>query len=456
MGTLQTVLAFVVTLGILVSIHEYGHFWMARRCGVKVLRFSVGFGKPLWRWTDKLGTEFVVAAIPLGGYVKMLDEREAPVPEEQRHESFNDKPVLSRIGIVAAGPLANFFLALIALWLMYMLGIKTVVPQVGRVIADSPAAVAGLRPGDEVVSIDGEATSGWQQVNMELISAIGESRNIAVQVRSGEPGRLPVGAVTEKQLQVRDWLVGDDMPDPVKALGIEPFSPVIPARIGELASGGAAEQAGLESGDLILSANGVEVADWMAWVQMIRENAGNSLQVELERAGRRMSLELVPGSREHQGRQIGYIGAGVQSVSWPEDLLRNLQYNPLSAMAHAADTTWSLTSMTFESLWKMVAGLVSVKNLSGPITIAKVAGASLQSGLENFLYFLAMLSVSLGVLNLLPIPVLDGGHLLYYLVELVRGKPLSEKIQMVGLKIGVTLVVGVMMLALYNDLSRLF
>ncbi|AMO56149.1 zinc metallopeptidase RseP [Endozoicomonas montiporae] len=458
-GSLQTLAAFVITLGILVSIHEFGHFWVARKCGVKVLRFSVGFGKPLWTWTDRLGTEYVVALIPLGGYVKMLDEREGPVAESERHESFNSKPVLSRIAIVAAGPIANFILAVFALWLMYMAGIRTIVPQVGSVLPDSPAAVAGIIPGDEIVSIDGEETPGWQQVNLELLSSIGDTRNLSVATRAGVPGELSSAAVRNKTVAISDWLVddsGDGIADPVRALGIEPYTPLIPAVLGELSPDGAARAAGLQAGDRILTSNGQPVKDWLSWVQVIRANAGKTIQVELEREGRRLNLALTPGTRELNGEPSGYIGAGVQQVGWPDDMVRKLQFNPVAALPKALDSTWTLTSMTVESLWKMVAGLVSVKNLSGPITIAKVAGASLQSGLENFLYFLSMLSVSLGVLNLLPIPVLDGGHLLFYLIELVRGKPVSERVQVLGLKIGVTFVVGIMMLALYNDLSRLF
>ncbi|WP_062264750.1 sigma E protease regulator RseP [Endozoicomonas arenosclerae] len=455
-GTLQTFLAFVITLGILVSIHEFGHFWVARRCGVKVLRFSVGFGKPLWKRTDRHGTEYVVAAIPLGGYVKMLDEREGPVPEAEKDQAFNSKPVLSRIAIVAAGPIANFLLAIVALWLMYVLGVKTVLPQVEKVVPDSPAALAGIQPGDEIVRIGSTDTPGWQQVNMELLSFIGENRSIDVTVRSGIPGEKPEGSEVIKQVPLNDWLVGQEDLNPVKSLGVVPYSPQIPAVVGQVVAGGAAEQAGLVPGDKILKTNGEPVQDWLAWVNLIRSHPGKTLQVEVERNGSIQQLAITPGEKEVEGQRIGYIGAGVQSVSWPDDMIRTLQFNPLSAVPKAVETTSALTGMTLESLWKMVVGLVSVKNLSGPITIAKVAGASLQSGLENFLYFLSMLSVSLGVLNLLPIPVLDGGHLLFYLVEWVRGKPLSEKAQLVGLKIGVTLVVSVMMLALYNDISRLF
>ena len=455
-GTLQTVLAFIVTLGILVSIHEFGHFWVARRCGVKVLRFSVGFGKSIWSRTDRQGTEYTIAAIPLGGYVKMLDEREAPVPEQEKHRSFNEQSVLSRIAIVTAGPVANFLLAIAALWLMYMIGISTQIPQVGGVLPNSPVAVAGMQPGDEIVAVDGVDTSGWQAVNMELLSSIGETRTLTLSVRSGEPGQVSAGNIRDYRVKVSDWLIGEEQPNPVRSLGIVPFTPVIPAVIGRLVDEGAADQAGLKAGDKIIRANDEPVEDWMHWVNIIRANPVQSIDVLFERDGAEKTIQLTPGSRELDGEVSGYIGAGVQQVSWPEEMVRDISFGPVDSLIKGAETTWSLSSMTVESLWKMVSGLISVKNLSGPITIAKVAGASLESGLENFLYFLAMLSVSLGVLNLLPIPALDGGHLLFYMVELVRGKPLSEKIQEMGLKIGVTLVVGVMILAMYNDLSRLF
>ncbi len=451
---LQTVIAFILTLGILVSIHEFGHFWVARRCGVKVLRFSIGFGKSIWKRTDKHGTEFSVALIPLGGYVKMLDEREGVVAPEQRHLSFNNKPVLSRIAIVAAGPLANFILAVAALWLMYMIGIRTAIPLIGEVLPESPAAIAGLQAGDEVLAVEGQETPGWQAVNMALLSPIGESRSLTVAVRPKE--MADSNAVIERQVQVKNWLVNDERPDPVRSLGIVPYTPEIPAIVGEVVESEAAWQAGIRTGDKIIEVDDQPVTDWMHWVDLIRAHPGESLDVSVLRNGQLLSIRLTPGIKSIEGRDFGYIGAGVQPVSWPEDLIRLIQFGPVTALFKGAEATWSLTTMTMESLWKMLVGLVSVKNLSGPITIAKVAGASMQSGFENFLYFLGMLSVSLGVLNLLPIPVLDGGHLLFYLVELVRGRPLSEKVQMLGLKIGVTLVVCVMILAVYNDLSRLF
>ena len=447
---MQTILAFVITLGILVSIHEFGHFWVARRCGVKVLRFSIGFGRILWRRTDRHGTEFAIAAIPLGGYVKMLDESEEPVPPGELDQAFNRKPVLSRFAIVAAGPLANFLLAILALALMYMVGVRVLVPQVGEVLVDSPAAVAGIRAGDEIVAIDGTATPGWQAVNMALLAPIGESRALAVAVRQGADG-----AVREREVMLNNWLSGQEQPDPLRSLGVVPYTLTIPAVLGQLTDDGAAARDGLRPGDRVVNVDGEPVSDWMHFVSLVQNSSARPMRLLIERDGGQQNLVLTPNSRTVEGVTAGFIGAGVQQVSWPDTMIRHLQLGPVEALAKGVSETWSLTTLTFESLWKMMVGLVSVKNLSGPITIAKVAGASLESGLESFLHLLAMLSVSLGVLNLLPIPVLDGGHLLFYLVEMVRGKPLSEKAQTFGLKIGMTLVIGVMLLAMYNDLSRL-
>ena len=447
---MQTILAFVITLGILVSIHEFGHFWVARRCGVKVLRFSIGFGRILWRRTDRHGTEFAIAAIPLGGYVKMLDESEEPVPPGELDQAFNRKPVLSRFAIVAAGPLANFLLAILALALMYMVGVRVLVPQVGEVLVDSPAAVAGIRPGDEIVAIDGTATPGWQAVNMALLAPIGESRALAVAVRQGADG-----AVREREVMLNNWLSGQEQPDPLGSLGVVPYTLTIPAVLGQLTDDGAAARDGLRPGDRVVNVDGEPVSDWMHFVSLVQNSSEQPMRLLIERDGVQQDLVLTPNSRTVEGVTTGFIGAGVQQVSWPDTMIRHLQLGPVDALVKGVTETWSLTTLTFESLWKMMVGLVSVKNLSGPITIAKVAGASLESGLESFLHLLAMLSVSLGVLNLLPIPVLDGGHLLFYLVEMVRGKPLSEKAQTFGLKIGMTLVIGVMLLAMYNDLSRL-
>ncbi|AQZ93283.1 sigma E protease regulator RseP [Halopseudomonas phragmitis] len=451
MDLLFTIVATIVALGLLVTIHEYGHFWVARRCGVKVLRFSVGFGSPLYRWYDRQGTEFVIAAIPLGGYVKMLDEREAPVDEAELERAFNRKDVKQRIAIVAAGPLANFLLAIVAFWIIAVVGITTLAPVLGPVQPGSVAARAGLSEGLEILEVDGRTTRSWHEVNLQLIRRLGETGQMQVTARSLEGGEPQTYT-----LELRDWLRGADQPDPIAALGLTSWQPVVAPRIGQLNADGAAAAAGLQEGDLIVEVNGEPVDDWVRQVvPAIQNSAGQTLNLGVERNGRFLSVELVPAVREQGERQVGFIGAGVEAFDWPEHMIRSIDYNPLVAIPVAVGKTWDMTVLTLESLKKMLTGLVSAKNLSGPITIAKVAGASAKSGLESFLTFIAYLSISLGVLNLLPIPVLDGGHLVYYTAEWIRGKPLSERIQAWGLQIGLTLIVGIMLFAIYNDISRL-
>jgi len=450
MEVFQTVVALIVTLGILVTFHEYGHYWVARRCGVKVLRFSVGFGKPLWGWKGKDGTEYVVAAIPLGGYVKFLDEREAPVPEDQLDQAFNRKPVLQRIAIVAAGPVANFLFAIAAYWVMFVWGVQAVAPVVGEVAQQSVAAHAGLRSNDEIVRVDGKQTPDWSAVHLQLLSHLGDTGEIRLSVQ-GQGG----GEVRDLRVPVERWLVGQTEPNPILELGIQPYRPTIPAVLQEVMPESPAQKAGLQSGDHILSANQQPIEDWLALVELIRDSAGVPLLLEVERGGRVLELTVTPGVRNEQGESVGFIGAGVQPQPLPDWLIRTIQYGPLESLTQAVDRTGEMIVMIIDSIKKMLFGQISVKNLSGPVTIAQAAGQSASYGVESFITFLAYLSISLGVLNLLPIPVLDGGHLLYYFVELVRGRPLSEQKQVLGLKIGLALLMAMMMLAFYNDLARL-
>ncbi|MES2817861.1 MAG: sigma E protease regulator RseP [Pseudomonadota bacterium] len=440
----------LIALGVLVTFHEYGHFWVARRCGVKVLRFSVGFGTPLLRWHDRQGTEFVVAAIPLGGYVKMLDEREGEVPADQRHQAFNGKPVGQRIAIVAAGPIANFILALVFFWVLAMLGSEQVRPVIGVVAPQSMAAEAGLAPGQEIVAVDGEPTSGWAAVNLQLIRRMGESGTVEVRVR--EPGSTAESAY---QLVLNEWLKGAEEPDPIDSLGIRPWRPVTAPVLAELDPQGPAQAAGLKLGDRLLALDGRALDDWQQLVDRVRALPGKAVVLQLERDGQRLDVPLTLGARGEDKARAGYLGAGVQGAAWPAEMLREVRFGPLEAVGEGLRRTWVMSALSLDSLKKMLLGELSVKNLSGPITIAKVAGASAESGLWNFLNFLAILSISLGVLNLLPIPVLDGGHLLFYLIEWARGRPLSERVQTWGVQIGISLIVGVMVLALVNDLGRL-
>lgn len=450
MSALYMIVGTLVALGVLVTFHEFGHFWVARRCGVKVLRFSVGFGMPLLRWHDKKGTEFVVAAIPLGGYVKMLDEREGEVPVDQLDQSFNRKSVRQRIAIVSAGPIANFLLAMIFFWVLAMLGSEQVRPVIGAVESGSIAAKAGLSPGQEIVAIDGEPTSGWGAVNLQLVRRLGESGSLQVLVRDqGSTADSPRELVLDK------WLKGAEEPDPIRSLGIRPWRPALPPVLAELDSKGPAQAAGLKTGDRLLALDGKALDDWQQVVDTVRMHPDTKILLRVERDGAQIDVPVTLAARGESKAPSGYLGAGVKAIDWPPEMIREVSYGPLAAIGEGARRTWTMSVLTLDSLKKMLFGELSVKNLSGPITIAKVAGASAQSGVADFLNFLAYLSISLGVLNLLPIPVLDGGHLLFYLIEWARGRPLSDRVQGWGIQIGISLVVGVMLLALVNDLGRL-
>jgi regulator of sigma E protease len=440
----------LLTFGLLVTFHEFGHFWMARRCGVKVLRFSVGFGKTLFSFYDKRGTEYVIALLPLGGYVKMVDEREGPVTDADLDMAFNRQSLAARTAIVAAGPIANFLMAIAAYWFIYISGVTGAVPLIGSVVEGSVAAQAGLEPGMEVVSVDGVDTPTWRAVNQRLLRRLGESGEMVFGVRYDNSD-----LVYESRAQLDRWLVGVEEPDLLGGLGLEPFSPPIPPRIEEVVADSPAAQAGLQADDLVVAVDGIAIADWGQWVEYVRARPGQVLELEIERDQGTMRIDLTPATVTANGESHGQVGVRVMVPAYPEHLTREFHYNPLSALGEAVNQTWTVTIFTLESIKKLVTGLISPKNLSGPITIAKVASASAQSGLASWLGVLALLSISLGVLNLLPIPVLDGGHLLFYLVEWVKGSPVSERVQMVGFQIGVSIVLGIMLLAIYNDISRL-
>lgn len=449
MQIVETVLALILTLGILVTLHEAGHFWVARRCGVKVLRFSVGFGKPLFSWYDRQGTEFAVAAIPLGGYVKMLDEREGPVPEELKDQSFNSKSPSKRIAIAAAGPIANFLFAIAAYWLLSVVGFTTVAPIVGEVSQGSVAERVGLTSGMEIHQVDGRRVTSWRDVNMRLLERTGEFGEVTIDVsQNGNRGTLR-GALG-------GWSLSEDTPNPLREFGVTPWRPDVPAVLGEISPGGRAEAGGLKSGDRVVAVDGKPVADWFELVAFIRDAPETPLELTVERGGRTEEIRVTPAERTaDDGSVTGFVGAGVSEVSWPDHVLRDVSYGPLAAIPNAVSETWGDTRLTLVAIKKMVTGLLSPTNLSGPITIARIAEASVSSGFEDFIRFLAYLSVSLGVLNLLPIPVLDGGHIVYYTIEAIRRKPLSEQAQAFGLRIGMAMILTLMVFALYNDLMRL-
>ena len=451
MDMLYTIAITLATLAVLVAVHEFGHFWVARRCGVKVLRFSIGFGTRLLRWTDRQGTEYSISAIPLGGYVKMLDEREGEVAPEELDRAFNRKPVGQRIAVVSAGPLANFLLAIVAYWGLFMAGETGYAPVIGEVEAGSIADVAGLEAGQEIVAVDGRETPTWQALSFRLLDRIGDTGTIEFAVRYPDSSM-----VYESEGTLDRWLAGEEQPDLLGGLGLAMYTPEVPPVVGQVVAGGAADRIGMQPGDLVLSADGVELPLWMDWVDYVRERPGQVIDLQYRRGDQLLSAQIVPEAIEDEsGATIGRVGVAVELPEMPPELLRRFDRGPLQALGASLERTGDLVVFTLSSIKKMLVGLISPKNLSGPITIAKVATASAKSGLEAYISFLALLSVSLGVLNLLPIPVLDGGHLLFYFAELLAGRPVPEKIQALGYQVGLFLVLGIMILALYNDFSRL-
>ncbi len=451
-GFLTSLLSFLVAIGILVAVHEFGHFWVARRLGVKVLRFSIGFGKPLWRWRKGPdATEYVISAIPLGGYVKMLDEREGKVAVEDLPRAFNRQPVGSRIAIVAAGPLANFIFAVFAYWLVFVLGVEGLKPVVDEVQPDTPAAVAGLRHGDEIIAVDGESTPTMNSVVQALLYKAIKGESVTLRVRDSQG--------FERQLALSLPPVGEEAgsPDILEKVGIIPLKPVVEPVIDEVLAGSAAERAGLRPGDRVIVIDGEPIEEWSELVERVQAHPGVPMTMVVERRGERVELEVIPEKVNAGEREIGRIGAAVRPPpALPESYRAVLQYSPLPAVAEALRKTWEMSAMTVRMLGKMLTGQASLENVSGPITIAQYAGYSAAVGLVQFVGFLAIISISLGVINLFPVPLLDGGHLLYYFIELVKGSPLSEQAQMLGQRIGVALLAALMALAFYNDIARLF
>ena len=452
-GFLWSLLAFIVAIGVLVTVHEFGHFWVARKLGVKVLRFSVGFGRPLWRRTfGQDRTELVVAAIPLGGYVKMLDEREGEVDKAELQRAFNRQSLGTRTAVVAAGPVFNFIFAIAAYWIMYVSGVPGLRPVVGEVIPQSVAAQAGFVTGDEILAIKDKPTTSWETAILALLDAgLEDEASFQVSVRGddGVPRELGV------RLDEPERLLEDG--DLLKNFGLEPWRPVYPAVIDKLVAAGAAERSGMLAGDRIVAADGIVIEDWNHWVDYVRARPGIGIAVRVDRDGALQDLQLVPDAVEDDGEKVGRIGAYVRLPDSEQHATMRVvvRYGPLEAVPVALAKTWEMSTLTLRTLWKMITGKASVENLSGPISIARYAGQTAAIGMAAFLGFLAIVSVSLGVLNLLPIPILDGGHLMYYLIELIKGSPVSEAAQAVGQRVGIFILLLLMSLAFYNDLVRL-
>ncbi len=448
------ILAFLVAIGILVAVHEYGHFWMARRMGIRVLRFSIGFGRVLWSRRGADGTEYAFSAIPLGGYVKLLDEREGPVDPALASQAYNRKPVWRRILVLLAGPFANFLFAAVAYWILLVVGTAALKPVIGEVTADSIASRAGLQQGDAIVGVAGEPVTTREGAVLAILDRLMDGTPIELEVQGAE------GTASPRELQL--VIEGDRraLTEPgalMSGLGFDFWYPTVPTEIGKIVPGSPAEKVGLQVGDRIVAVAGQPVADFQAMVKIVQPSPGKTLTFAIDREGARLDVPIEVEAQRDGDRMIGRIGIQpAAGLAVPASMRTVERFGPVNAVGRALDKTWDMSLLTVRMIWNVATGDVSVKNLSGPINIAEYAGFSARQGILSFLSFLAVVSVSLFVLNLLPIPILDGGQVVYQLAEVVKGSPLSERAQAVGQQIGILLLLMLMSFAFYNDLSRLF
>ena len=451
MSVLISILAFLVAISVLVAVHEFGHFIVARMLGVKVLRYSIGFGRILFSWRPRGETEYAVSAIPLGGYVKLLDEREGDVPSEERHRAFNRQPVWRRAAILAAGPAFNFLFAVLAYWIVYMAGIPGVKPVVGPVAPNTPAAVAGVHEKDTIVAVNGSRTPTWQATQLALLSAVVDK----------EPLRLRIQGAGNAGARTVELHYGDikSLTRPGKlltGLGLSAWEEPIPPVVGKVDRGSAAAHAGLEKGDRVIAIDGHHISDWTQVVAYIKPRPGQRFMLTIERGHKLLKVPVVPASKMVDGKRIGRLGiTGYLPPDYGKDMVAYMHYGALDALGQAVSRTGQIIALTAVVSYRMVVGQVSLSNLSSPIAIAQYAGSWAQAGLVYFLYFLALISVSLGFLNILPIPLLDGGQLLFLGVEMVQRRPVSEQTEAIAQRVGLSLIILLLGFAVFNDLSRL-
>jgi len=454
---LTTLFYTFIALGSLVTFHEYGHFWVARRCGVKVETFSIGFGKALCRWHDKQGTEFIIAALPLGGYVKMLDERAGEVSLDDRPMAFSSKTPWQRMAIIAAGPAANFLLAGVIFWFVFLGGESGLAPIVGEVDQDSVAEQAGFESGMEIVEIAGDQVDSWGEVSQRLFDFIGTQGEIEFSVVY--PGSE---LIYEIIVPVNNWLADAEAPMPLQDLGLSPAVSLDALTVAEVEADSAAARDGLLADDQLLRVEGVDILSTKQFIDNIAKSPDKTLPIVVVRRGlndedTELEILVTPNSINRDGERVGVLGVRLSSsISYDSENLRTFDYNPVTAVPRAISEVTEMSSFVVKSIFKLLTGELSPKNLSGPITIAKVAGDQARSGLDNFVRFVAILSIMLGVMNLLPIPILDGGHLVFIVIELIKGSPVSDAVQLIGYKAGFAMLVSLMIFATFNDLTRSF
>jgi regulator of sigma E protease len=451
LSLLDYVLPFLLALGILIVVHEFGHYLVARLCGVKVLRFSLGFGKTLFvRRAGADQTEWALSVFPLGGYVKMLDEREAPVAADELHRAFNRQSVWRRIAIVAAGPLANFVLAIVLYWGLYTGGVEELRPRLGAPEVASQAERAGFREGDLVRSVDGRQVETWQEFRWQLLNEAFERKSVTIETINESK------EIAFRKLDLAGTVVDQGERDISTQVGLRLFRPNLPAVLGKLSPDGPAQAAGLRSGDRVVRIGDKNIVGWTDLVSAVRDGAGQALKVEVLRDGALMAFNVVPAAVDESGRKIGRIGVGVADAEGRRELMFvTVRYGVFDSLGKGLRQTWDTAALSLSVMGRMIVGEVSVKNLSGPVTIADFAGQSAKMGFSHYIKFLALISISLGVLNLLPVPVLDGGHLLYYVIEIIKGGPVSERVMEIGQQIGMALLAALMAFAFYNDINRL-
>ncbi|MFC3022362.1 sigma E protease regulator RseP [Vibrio zhugei] len=450
-GIIWNLVSFIVALGILVTVHEFGHFWVARRCGIKVETFSIGFGKALWKRVGKDGTVYTIAMIPLGGYVKMVDSRVETVPDDQLHQAFDHKSLWQRVAVVSAGPIFNFLFAIFAYWLVFTIGTPTVKPVVGSVEQHSIAAQGGLTPGMQITSVSGVSTPDWEAVNMQLASHIGD-KQVTLTVASPDD----IGMKENKTFNLSSWNFNPESESAMGALGFKPYRPKISLTLANLVENGAGAKAGLQAGDTLTAIDGSQVQDWQQVVSRIQSHPNKPLNVTVMRDGREVAVTLVPERKKiADGQVVGFAGISPNVAQWPANYRFDLQYGVVESVGKAIDKTGQVIDLTLSMLKKLVVGDVGLNNLSGPISIAKGAGATADYGLVYFLGFLALISINLGIINLVPLPMLDGGHLLFFAIEAIIRRPVSEKVQEMGYRIGGAIIFSLMAVAIFNDFTRL-
>lgn len=450
MDIIISIFGVIITIFLIVGIHEFGHFIVARMCGIKVLKFSIGFGKALYRWYDKKGTEYVLAAIPLGGYVQMLDENEKNVPAEELHLAFNRQSLYKRVAVILAGPLFNFIFAFIIYWFIFIIGFTTVKPLIGKVLPNSIAANAGLKAQDEIISIAEQPTQSWPKVLIRLSQYIGNQDTLIIETQPQHSK-----TITTHTLDLAQWKIDALKPDPLTTLGIEPYEPNIPAIIGTIQTGSAADHAKLKQGDTIISIDNTPVKNWIEATTIISNHPSQTLTFKVKRGNNILLIPVtVDTKRKYIFEKHGFIGVNPQ-FTWPANILRHIQYSPIKALSYANRNLMDFIDLNFIVLGKMLTGKISLLSLGGPISIFQGAGTAFQTGILPFFSFLAFLSIAIGVINILPIPGLDGGYLLFYCIELITRRRVSPALQILFIRLGLILLMILLAQALSNDIMRL-